>query len=320
MGRFPRSGQRGEQAADLHDEQPGIVVVGREFRGESAQLAVGLGQGGDRVEFDASHPFGDHGAGELDDGHLPLPIGPRPDRFRQLAAKGKVGIAAVHQLLHQLVQLGKPEADELERRPGRACRGGDGRGTSGRVRLRRLALQHCVDFLRRHRRKAKHATPRANCRQQAADAVRDQQKERARGRFLEALEQGIGRARLEIVGRIDDHNPLVAERRTGVQPPLHGAYFVDGNVALGFEGLALGSLRRLGLVLRRMREHEDIGMVGHRGATDRFSRGLEGEARLADAAPAGEYPGMMHSRAAHGRVPLPPGLFMAGKTHLALAQ
>src|SRR5690606_7756065 len=134
--------------------------------------------------------------------------------------------------------------------------------------------------------------------------------------LLEALEQGIGGALLEVVGRIDHDRPARAERRAGGQPLLHRADPVDRNIALALVRLALVALLLVVGGCRERFEHDDIWMIALRwrdaGLGHQLAGGGECERRLADPALAGKNPAVMHSRAVDRRAPGAPRVVVAG--------
>ena len=82
--------------------------------------------------------------------------------------------------------------------------------------------------------------------------MRHEQEKRPHRRFFKTFEQGVDRALLHVVGRIDDDCPATTQRRPGGQPVLDLAHLIDRDVALGRIGLALVALLGLVIVGRQM--------------------------------------------------------------------
>jgi hypothetical protein len=144
----------------------------------------------------------------------------------------------------------------------------------------------------------------------------DEQEIGSARRFLEALEQRVGRVALHIVRRIDNDRAPLAQGGAGVQPLLHRADLGDRDVALDLVRFALLALLVFLVVLGKVGEHVDVGMLIKLGrGADQFARGGKGELHLAEARLARQQPGVMHPFAFQRIAPGGARRLVADKAH-----
>ena len=197
-------------------------------------------------------------------------------------------------------------------------RSGAGGGAGGGIGLGRFGAQNRIERLGIEHGKTQHPAARTDCGQQPAQPVGHQQEEGADGRFLQAFQQRIDRVLLEVVCRVDDHHPALAQRRPGGQAVLQRADFVDRDRALAAIVAAIVALLGLFLVLGRVVGNENVGVgVGgrlrHAGGGNQLGSGGAGESALAGALQAGEDPRVVHPVRSGGGAPFAPRLGVAGQ-------
>ncbi|MCY1529875.1 hypothetical protein D9M68_650430 [compost metagenome] len=240
---------------DLRDAAgQGREIAGGSARAGQHQVGVQPLQGID--PFAGRHFFQGLGQGT----HVGrLPVRERPDQLRQ---PGRArGLARLRQ------------AQRGQRRPA-------GRRKPFPRGLDVLFAQPLQRGVRIRRRQRQTPAARHQGRQKAVRRIRHQQEDRVRGRFLQHLEQGVGRHHVQGMGRIQERHPPPAAVRGGVEPgfqrtDLVDAYFLGGR-ALGRAGGRLGVLGGLGGVRPLCQGHgfgPDAAQVGMVAAGEPGARG-----------------------------------------------
>ncbi len=259
-----------------------------------------------------------HHPRRLDRGELPFARRALAQRRRQVRAAGKIRIAAFEQAREQVVDLAEVLLGKGNRRAGRATGEGQRRLARARLQPRARRIDRAREFAGPQRVEAQDAAARTHGRQQPPEPMGHQQEHRARRRLLEALEQRVDGALLEVVRRIDDQRAPGAERRPRDQAALHLAHLIDRDAALPGEWLPLGLLPGVLFGRGERLEHRDVGVrfgmgLGHAGLGNVFRRSPQREARLAQSLAPRQDPRVVHPRAALGRPPGAPGFVVSEK-------
>ncbi len=143
----------------------------------------------------------------------------------------------------------------------------------------------------------------------------NQDEERTLRRFLKAFEQSVGATRLKIICRVDNNRAARTHGRACGEALLQLADLVDLDVARALERLSFRRILRFLIVLGRMRQVENVGVIAcwlrHSGFGDQFSRRGQSEGGFSNTFAAGQNPAMMHPVAAKRTAPFAPRLLMA---------
>ena len=210
--------------------------------------------------------------------------------------------------------------DKAQRRTGRPLRGGHRCGAGCGICLRCFAREDLCNLSIGQGREPQHPAARADCRQQAARAVRDQQEKSPGWGFLQAFKQSVGGAFLQIICWINDNHAATAERRPRVEPSLHQPDFIDRDRALAFIILSIFALRSLFLAVCGMFGEQDVGMAIKRWLRysrlgDQFRCCGTSEFALAHSFWARKQPRVVHPRRSHRLTPFAPSCVVAEQRH-----